>query len=73
MLGPKLRRSGTIEMATAEEIIHGVQQLMYALTSREHRLAQPLVGTAGVAMILMGMVGQTKVIDSPMSQLNGEI
>ena len=56
-----------------EEIIHVVPPQMFVQMYLVLRKAQLQVATAGVAMILMAMVGQTKVTNSSTSQLSGVI
>ncbi len=57
----------------AEGIIHVALPRMFVQMYPVLRKAQLQVATAGVAMIPMATVGQTKVTNSSTSQLNGVI
>jgi hypothetical protein len=72
MLGQWIIHSGTTLTVMAEAITHSDQLQMFAQAKQVHRLAHPLAVIAGVALIPMVTDGQTSVMHSFTSQLNGE-
>jgi hypothetical protein len=72
MPGQWTTRSGTMLTVMAEAIIHSERLQMFAQAKQVHRLAHPLVVTAGAVLIPMVTDGQTSVMHSFTSQPNGE-